>query len=532
MLLLFQYKYIILLFIFCIPLEGKPQGFTQEETLIKDALKLTNSAPNESIKIGEHLLQKAQLDTEKIIPNLILSKSYFYKGDLSKALIHAFDVVHCSKKQNSVEVIQSQLIIYDILQNLYLDGQAKKYLQKLQESISLVSLNNSKSEFTAKIKLIDIKASLQRQQFDLAKKLINNIDEALLQSIFQNPDLHRQYMIYEGILLANTDLFNQAFDKLTSAKKFSDSRENKNYVEATLIRFELGRLYAFKKQHTKAIESYNESLRFANQLGHLPYMVEINQQLAINHLAINDKSTYSLYNDQFLKLNDKLEQAEQHAVNVAFNLINNQQEATLEAKKKGMKFYLYITIAITGLVVFILVVFTLKSVWKQKRLKEIVRYLEASRSVVANQKEKPAKKVEVAKTLIPEETEKLLIEKLQKFEKSDKFLSKDMSLAVLAGHFDTNTKYLSGVINSHYQDNYNTYINKLRVNYIIEKLKADPNYRHYKISYLAEVGGFSSHSAFGAVFKSITKITPATFIELLNSEIDEHVDLEQVIHES
>jgi AraC-like DNA-binding protein len=41
---------------------------------------------------------------------------------------------------------------------------------------------------------------------------------------------------------------------------------------------------------------------------------------------------------------------------------------------------------------------------------------------------------------------------------------------------------------------------------------------HYKISYLAEKCGFSSHSSFATVFKSIAGITPVTFIELLKEE--------------
>ena len=58
---------------------------------------------------------------------------------------------------------------------------------------------------------------------------------------------------------------------------------------------------------------------------------------------------------------------------------------------------------------------------------------------------------------------------------------KDISLAVLAGQLDSNTKYLSEIINTHYNVNFNTYINKLRINYIIEKLKTDPNFINYKI---------------------------------------------------
>lgn len=120
--------------------------------------------------------------------------------------------------------------------------------------------------------------------------------------------------------------------------------------------------------------------------------------------------------------------------------------------------------------------------------------------------------------MIPAETEKVLLAKLKKFEASTRFTSKEMSLALLSAQLETNTKYLSEIINRHYQDNFNTYINKLRVNYIIEKLKSDSAYRNYKISYLAEDAGFSSHSSFATTFKAITGIAPGTFIEFVLEE--------------
>lgn len=99
-----------------------------------------------------------------------------------------------------------------------------------------------------------------------------------------------------------------------------------------------------------------------------------------------------------------------------------------------------------------------------------------------------------------------------------KFTKQDMSIALLASQFDTNTKYLSEVINRHKGKNFNGYINELRINYIIEKLKTDPIYFNYKISYLAEECGFSSHSSFTTVFKSVTGISPTKFMNYLQHQ--------------
>ena len=88
----------------------------------------------------------------------------------------------------------------------------------------------------------------------------------------------------------------------------------------------------------------------------------------------------------------------------------------------------------------------------------------------------------------------------------------------MAKQLDTNTKYISEIIHTHKNKNFNTYINELRINHIIQLMKEDKKYLNYKVSYLAEESGFSSHSAFTVVFKSITGITPKQFISFLKKD--------------
>jgi AraC-like DNA-binding protein len=97
-----------------------------------------------------------------------------------------------------------------------------------------------------------------------------------------------------------------------------------------------------------------------------------------------------------------------------------------------------------------------------------------------------------------------------------------MSLALLASQLDTNTKYLSEVINKYKGKNFNVYINELRINYIVSKLKTNPMYLNYKVSYLADECGFSSHSSFSTVFKNCTGIKPNVFIQFLMKDRNEN----------
>lgn len=128
-------------------------------------------------------------------------------------------------------------------------------------------------------------------------------------------------------------------------------------------------------------------------------------------------------------------------------------------------------------------------------------------------------------SLMTSETEAKLLELLEEFEKGNLYNNKGMSLSFLAGELNTNTKYLSYVINQHKSADFKTYINRLRINYIVDKLINDEKYRQYKISILADECGFSSHSKFAAVFKAVTDFSPSAYIKHLDSEnqIDKNV---------
>ncbi len=221
---------------------------------------------------------------------------------------------------------------------------------------------------------------------------------------------------------------------------------------------------------------------------------------------------------------------DQAAVNTAYNLISEEQSEKYIQQESNYNKIVIAFIVLGCLTVCILAFFWWGLYQKKKRLKEIIYYLNISRNNFINKL--PVKIEETKKVNIPKETEQLLLKKLERFENSTRFTNKDFSLAVLASQFDTNTKYLSEVINSNFNMNFNTYVNNLRIKYIVEKLKNEPNFISYKISYLAENCGFSSHSSFTTVFKSLTGISPVTYIELLRKEKEsenEIVEVEEIL---
>ena len=119
---------------------------------------------------------------------------------------------------------------------------------------------------------------------------------------------------------------------------------------------------------------------------------------------------------------------------------------------------------------------------------------------------------------ISSKTENDLLRKLELFEKNKGFIKKDVNLASLSKQIETNTKYLSEIIKTHRQKQFNSYLNELRVNYIVNRLQNEPKYINTKVSYLASDCGFASHSTFTTTFTQIMNESPSAFVKRIKEE--------------
>ncbi|MDM1298503.1 helix-turn-helix domain-containing protein [Empedobacter falsenii] len=119
---------------------------------------------------------------------------------------------------------------------------------------------------------------------------------------------------------------------------------------------------------------------------------------------------------------------------------------------------------------------------------------------------------------ISSKTENDLLRKLELFEKNKGFIKKDVNLASLSKQFETNTKYLSEIIKTHRQKQFNSYLNELRVDYIVNRLQNEPKYINTKVSYLASDSGFASHSTFTTTFTQIMNESPSAFVKRIKEE--------------
>ncbi len=118
---------------------------------------------------------------------------------------------------------------------------------------------------------------------------------------------------------------------------------------------------------------------------------------------------------------------------------------------------------------------------------------------------------------IEKELEETILTQLEALEKSTDFLSHDFTLKVFAKKLDTNTTYISYIINNTKNQSFKQYITQLRIDYLIHKLNTDYKYHNYTIQYLAEEIGYTNASAFTRAFKKQMGITPSEYIKSISS---------------
>ena len=69
--------------------------------------------------------------------------------------------------------------------------------------------------------------------------------------------------------------------------------------------------------------------------------------------------------------------------------------------------------------------------------------------------------------------------------------------------------------------NFNSYINELRINYLINELKSNSDKRKLKQETLAKESGYANRQSFARAFQSVTQMSPSYFIEKIKMQKDE-----------
>lgn len=276
-----------------------------------------------------------------------------------------------------------------------------------------------------------------------------------------------------------------------------------------------GNIKYTQKQLDSALLYYSKAVENISKTGLKNELPPIYESIASIYELQENKDSAKNYRLKSLEIQRKITLDKTEANETVLKTILNEKSTQISQKSFMLvSVVIVLFVVLTGMIVFY---------FRKKRKKDDIRFRQTLKEI-ENKKSKTeydaglesfSKIGANSKELIKKETEEMLLKRLKLFEKKRDFLDSNVSLPSVAGRFKTNTKYLSYVINKHKKKDFSSYINELKIHYIIEKLKSEPKYRSYKISYLAEECRFSSHSKFTTTFKTVTGLSPSVFLSCL-----------------
>lgn len=120
---------------------------------------------------------------------------------------------------------------------------------------------------------------------------------------------------------------------------------------------------------------------------------------------------------------------------------------------------------------------------------------------------------------INEELINQILKKLTDFENNKGFLEPNITIQTLSSVFETNSKYVSKIVNIYKKKTFVQYINDLRIEYALQTLKQHNKLRKYTIHALATEFGFNSAESFSTAFHKKTGIKPTFFIKQLDGPL-------------
>ncbi|MCH2192619.1 MAG: helix-turn-helix domain-containing protein [Kordia sp.] len=277
-----------------------------------------------------------------------------------------------------------------------------------------------------------------------------------------------------------------------------------------------GESYFGLKEYKNAILNFKktDSIVKADNLNfiELDYVLKL---IAASYRALEDYEKSSFY---FYAHADKSDLNEKERIKLRetifndFELNNISKELETIKEEKGVFknwFYFSVFIILCVSIIFVITVFYYKR--KQRNTKEKFDKLIASIST------KEVAKSNKKNFVISDETSQEILEKLDDFETSLAFLDNKYNLAILAKQCNTNSNYLSKIINHHKQKSFSQYLTDLRINYIIRELKNNKKLRAYTIQAIAEEIGFNKAEAFSKAFKKKTGFNPSYYIKNLET---------------
>ena len=545
----FKYTHLLIFFFLSIQLLGQNSD-NNKESLKK--IKYYSYTNPDSVFHYAKKLEKSENQCVSNTGKNNIASAYYKAGNFKKSEEVALEVLTSLKDKNSLCNIDNK--IRALTRLFWIKNNQRKFNEAfnyLNQKITLLDNYPQKNEkhyvdklFTnTSLALLKNNLGFQEEAITTLKEVINKYSS--IDSIVKNPN--------DNNLIANLasayNVLGESYFALNSVNN------NDKYLDSTLIYYEKAFLEAekFIPKHKNSLSFFH--LRIANVLikrkQYLKALSLVNtfelinksqeyyflKSLIFKNLKRSDSSLF--YSYKFLNVNKTSPNTEKNKIaifNILANLYNennkidsafkyselalNKLEKLNKSKTEANKtHFLYdfdqikklnnsiLTNEIKNknklIILFLIFVF----------LFVVIGYYffnkEKKKTIVFNQPQKKDYSINL-------ELEQTVLLELEKFEKSKIYLDSTFNINKLAKQLNTNTSYLSSIVNEKKGKTFKQYITELRMNYLITIIQKDSKYKKYTIQALGEEIGYTNASSFSRSFKNFKGLTPSDYLKSLH----------------
>lgn len=298
---------------------------------------------------------------------------------------------------------------------------------------------------------------------------------------------------------------------------------------------EIGNVYLDLHQYPEAILMGQKCLSLSKRLKNNDLQINACKMLADAYSRIGDRDSSDKYRMQYYVLNDKIYNLKKY-----FSLKNSLLQYENMQVDRHIN-HLELTIIFVSLIVLSLVILVVVIIKKNRSLRDAQKMLIRKNNELQKSE---SKSNELMKKYIPdavipdhneqkevqpgentpilneEQSEHLLRLIISAMENNDAVFNPDFNLNTLAVMVNSNTKYVSMVINDTYQKNFKTLLNEYRIREACKRLTDTEHYGNMTIQAIYEEVGYRNAVNFIRVFKKVMGMTPSVY-QRLSQEKDE-----------
>lgn len=356
-----------------------------------------------------------------------------------------------------------------------------------------------------------------------------------------NKYLYPFFLTSHGVLSYYKENYNRGIDSLLKASDFLSSEEkvlcaNYLYIYKCLDKLgknEEGIMYLSKvdsiyKKKPKVIFQAKEAYEFLNKEYKNANNAE-KQLAAIEKLLAVDEIITKKYQNLGKEIVQKYETP--LMISEKVELLNEKEELITQLQDKNFLSQKVVIVLIILSIILCVIIFYFfrRNAINKKRFIALME--EYNQKKVQKEKEKGAQEEKVneekAAIVLSADKESIglsedivapILVKLKKFEDAHRYTKKNYTLTKLAKELDTNSTYLSKIINMTKGMNFAKYMNEIRIDYAIAQLKENKRFRSYTIKAIALEVGFNNAQSFSIAFHKKTGINPSYFLKQLENQ--------------